>query len=117
MTILSIVLLVCNVLFLVAGQLLWKTGVEKIGSLSTKNVVEIATSPYIWAGLILYAVATILWLKVLSDVPLSLAYPLQSTAYVLGIVAAWIIFGESIPWTRWLGSGVLLIGVYLISMK
>lgn len=116
---LGISVLVCAIL-LTAGQVLWKNGLQRIGGfqlsithLST-SLLSIMTSPYIVAGLVLYIVATLLWLNVLSSAPLSLAYPLMSVSYVLGIIAGCLFFGEQVPITRWLGAAVVCAGVCLM---
>ncbi|MWC30290.1 EamA family transporter [Paenibacillus sp. MMS18-CY102] len=108
----SYLLLFSNVLLLVAGQILFKWGLQKAGGLQW---ARIALSPTIWSGLALYGFATLLWFAVLTRLPLSVAYPMQSTAYVLGLLAAWFIFGESLSATKLIGCAVILIGVYLIA--
>jgi drug/metabolite transporter (DMT)-like permease len=71
-------------------------------------------SPLILLGFALYIIATVIWMYLLSKLPLSFLYPLQSLAYVISIVVAIAIFKEQVPVTRWIGTGVILIGVYLI---
>ncbi|MDA8442088.1 MAG: hypothetical protein M0Z55_06895, partial [Peptococcaceae bacterium] len=109
----SYLLLLFNIILLVTGQTLWKIGLQLVGGLNSKTVVQVLLSPYIWAGLVLYVIATVIWLLILSRLSLSIAYPLQSYAYVLGVLVAWLIFKESIPFTRWIGVCVVILGVYL----
>jgi drug/metabolite transporter (DMT)-like permease len=106
-----------NVLLLTAGQILWKIAINQAGGFTMANAVKVLLSPLIIAGLILFVIATGLWFAVLGKADLSYAYPLQSTAYILGMLAAWLIFKEVIPVTRWIGMGVIVIGIYLVSMK
>lgn len=106
-----------NILLLVAGQILFKIGLEQTGGVCVSNLWKIAFSLPIWLGLLLYVIATGLWFIVLSRMSLSLAYPLQSLAYVLGVFAAWGIFGESIPAIRWIGVLVILAGVTLVAWE
>lgn len=108
----SYFLLFGNVLLLVAGQILFKIGLQRVGGL---HWLRIAQSPAIWSGLVLYGVATLLWFAVLTRLPLSVAYPMQSMAYVLGLLAAWFIFDETLSATKIAGCVVILIGVYLIA--
>ena len=44
----------------------------------------------------------------------SVAYPLTAFAYMFGMLAAAFIFGENIPITRWIGVGLIIVGVMLI---
>lgn len=108
------VLLFANVILLVIGQTLFKLGIEKSGGLQW---LQLATSGYIWGGLALYGIATMVWFAVLSRLPLSVAYPLQSTAYVFGLLAAWMIFRETIALKQWLGVAIIIAGAYLIAAK
>ncbi|MGI9952109.1 EamA family transporter [Moorellaceae bacterium AZ2] len=108
-------LVALNVLLLVGGQILWKLGISQRADL--KAVVMALFTPYILGGLILYAIATVLWLYILSREQLSIVYPLQSTAYALGVLAAWLIFKEAIPLTRWIGVLFIFMGAAFIAMK
>jgi drug/metabolite transporter (DMT)-like permease len=106
------------IFLLTAGQVLWKLGVERASQdnllLTGKSLLALFSSPCIIVGLLLYAIATLVWLGVLSETPLSLAYPLMSASYVLGVVAGVLIFGEHIPVSRWAGVAVVCLGIYLI---
>ncbi|WP_036605332.1 EamA family transporter [Paenibacillus assamensis] len=105
-------ILFANIILLVTGQILFKLGIEKAGGLVWNKII---TSWYVIGGLSLYGIATILWFVVLSRLPLSVAYPLQSISYILGIAAAFFIFSEPVSPTKWVGAVVILIGVYLIA--
>jgi len=106
-------LLLLNVLLLVGGQLVWKSALQSMNGLT---LIHVITSPGVYVGGILYVIATGVWFIILNNAKLSVAYPMQSLAYVLGIIAAWALFSETIPATRWIGAAVILIGVWLISI-
>ena len=110
-------LVVIEVILVVFGQILWKLGLENLGGIKLDNLWGIILSPYIIAGLALYIIATGLWFVILSKSEFSAVYPLQSLAYVLGVFAGLFIFKEYIPFTRWLGSAVIILGVYLVALK
>ena len=63
------------------------------------------------------ALASIIWMYVLKIFEFSSAYPLISISYVFGLLAAYFIFHETISWTRWLGVGIIMIGVILVVQK
>lgn len=113
----TIILILFNVILLTSGQILWKKGLLAAGGISMSNIAGIIFSPLILAGLGLYIIATVVWFVVLSKADLSYAYPLQSLAYVIGVLAAWLIFKEVIPPTRWIGVAVIIAGVALVSYK
>ena len=103
---------------LACGQLVWKIGLDKLqvkALLSMEGVQKAILSPYIWGGMAIYVVATVIWLNVLSKLPLSVAYPLMSIAYVFGLVLAKVVLGETISLTRWIGGFVIVLGLVLIS--
>lgn len=119
MNVVSLLLVLCNTLILVAGQFLWKVGMEKNTDAfsSVFSVVKLFFTPYIFTGLTMYGLATVLWLFILTRVPLSVAYPLQSSAYVIAVVGAFFIFGEAI--TLWKVAGVcfIMLGVSIIGIS
>ena len=72
--------------------------------------------PFAACGLCFLA-ASLLWMYMLKVFPLSIAYPLSSLSYVFGMVAAILVFHESVPATRWIGVGLIMIGCWVISIK
>ena len=72
--------------------------------------------PLIAAGL-LYASSMVIWIKTLSYLPLSIAYPLLSLSYALVYVAASTLsfLDEPLSVMRSVGVLIIIIGVLLIS--
>lgn len=108
-------------LLMLGGQLVWKRGLGFIpgafdGSI-TNAVISIAGSLYIWGGVLLYGFATFLWLYLLSKFDLSYIYPLTSLAFVLGVAAGSFVLGEAVTWNRVAGSLVIMVGVYLVTLR
>jgi len=68
------------------------------------------------AGIGVYLGAFANWLYVLRWVPLSVAYPLTTAVQVLVAIAAWLLLGEHIPVTRWVGI-LLISGGIILSAK
>jgi drug/metabolite transporter (DMT)-like permease len=108
-------LLLVNIAFLLTGQILWKYGVGQIGNVTFYSIITSLFSPLIFGGLVLYGLATLIWLFIISKGQFSIVYPLQSIAYVLGVFVAWLIFKESIPITRWIGVLFVFIGIIFIT--
>jgi drug/metabolite transporter (DMT)-like permease len=108
--------ILANIFCLVFGQTSWKIGMENLhvhGNLIQK-FIQFVFSPFILLGFVLYIVATVIWMYLLSKYPLSFLYPLQSIAYVLSLLVGLFLFKEQIPLTRWVGTAVILAGVYLV---
>jgi drug/metabolite transporter (DMT)-like permease len=108
-------LILLNVIFLVAGQILWKISVKNIVINSPTSIINVLISPWFICGGILYVIATCVWVYLLSKLPLSFLYPMQSLAYVFGLIVAMVIFKEYVPAIRWVGVSVILLGVYLVA--
>lgn len=112
-----IFLTILNSLLLVVGQLLFKTGTQKVGlvNLSVHGIFSIITNSYVFSGLCLYAGTTVLWLYILSRGELSVLYPIQSMAFVFTLFAGYFLFGEPITVSKLLGTTVIVIGVFLVT--
>ena len=59
----------------------------------------------------------ILWQIILKRVPLSQAYPFRSLGIVYGLVIAYFIFGEDVTIMNIIGSGMVLVGLLLMTIE
>ena len=57
----------------------------------------------------------VVWILALSRVPVSIAFPMLSLAYVVNAVAAWYLLVEVFYPTKLVGMGVIILGVIIIS--
>jgi len=117
----DILLLLCNVLFTVTGQLLLKQGMLRVGRVGDLDrvipkLMTAFTNPFVIGGIATYGFTTMIWLVILSRVKLSVAYPVISLGYVISIFFAWMLFKESVPKVRIMGAAVICIGVYLVAI-
>lgn len=119
----SMVLILVAVLLGVVGQLLLKMGITQVGTLAfgsdLAGLIQLGLRVFgnlkVLGGFAAYGLSSLFWLVVLSKVDLSLAYPMLALNYVLVPLTAWLFLGEQVPTLRWLGSGVVIIGVVIIS--
>ena len=104
-----------------AAQLLLKAGTTRIGefAFSADNIIpigwQLATQPFIVAGVGCYVISLVVWIMGLSRVPVSIAYPMLSIGYIVSAIAAWYLFGESLTAQKMIGIGFIIIGVYLVA--
>lgn len=110
-------ILLLNIACLVTGQTMWKYGLNQMDGSKLPHYWSFFFSPLFLLGLALFGIGTILWIYVLSKLPLSIAYPLQSLAYVLGIIIAYFFLHEHIPLNRWLGAAIIFVGITILSWK
>ena len=105
----------------VFAQLAIKYGLGKMGYLEINFnnwysiMFKVFINPYIILGLGCYILSVVLWIGALSRVDISYAYPMTSLGYVLTAMAGFLLFQENLPFTRILGIGIILAGVFLVS--
>jgi drug/metabolite transporter (DMT)-like permease len=116
----DLTLLAVNILLNVAGQLAMKRGMTAVGVVALQldrfasTMGQALSNGYVMAGIAAYGVSAILWLVLLSRLPLSYVYPAISLGYVVVVLISWAVLKEDIPPLRWLGVLVVCIGVYLV---
>ncbi|MDF2883609.1 MAG: transporter [Clostridiaceae bacterium] len=102
------------------GQVLVKFGASNLTLNFTSkdilsSILSILKNAPVMCGIISYGVSFLLWIKVLSKVELSYAYPMVSIGYVLVMVFSYFFFKENISFLRVLGVLFIIIGVVLVS--
>jgi drug/metabolite transporter (DMT)-like permease len=71
--------------------------------------------PEIWGGLAVYGLSSVCWLWVLARAPLSFAYPILSLTFPIVVAASAIFFSELILPLRWMGVGMIMLGVSFLA--
>ncbi len=121
MSLVSFALIFAGVMLNAAAQILMKAGTNAVGhfEFSMENILPIglklATEWHIVTALFCYAFSVVVWILALSRVPVSIAFPMLSMAYVVNAVAAWYLLGEPFSATKLVGMGVIILGVIIIS--
>jgi len=107
--------IVCDV----AGQIFFKLGVERLpdfeGDGRSGFLRGLVTDGWLLAGIATYIVELVLWLKILSEAPLSLAFPLASANFLGITLASYLFLNERIGRRHWLGSILVTLGVVLVA--
>jgi multidrug transporter EmrE-like cation transporter len=88
-------------------------------SLQSGNMLTIAlailTSPLVIGGLFCFGLSAIVWLFVLSKVPLSSAYPFVALGIVVTVAAGMTMFGETISVAKAIGVGFIVLGILCVA--
>ena len=112
-------LIVLAVLIGSVGQIVMKIGMRSYGKLTVidvwRQLVPVLTTPQVALGFLCHAVSAILWVVVLSNVDVSMAYPMVSLGYVMVVIVSWLFLGESVGLLRTGGLLLIIGGVVLIS--
>ena len=115
----GIPLILLAVMLGATGQIVMKRGMQIYGEVSATGVwaqlIPILKTPQVAIGFLCYAVSAVLWIAVVSNVDLSLAYPMVSLAYVIVFLASWLFLGEQISALRLVGLLIIVAGVIVIS--
>lgn len=98
------------------GQLFFKIAAERL-------VIGRGWSAFVWSMvgwpmasvLLLYAIATVLWVYLLHGLPLSRAYPFIALVFAFVPLLSWFVFHEALDLRYGLGLALTLAGLYLIA--
>jgi multidrug transporter EmrE-like cation transporter len=77
----------------------------------------IAVSPSILLGMFCFGLSAIVWLFVLSKIPLSSAYPFVALGIAITVAAGRLIFDEPISPVKLVGIGLVIIGVLTVAIS
>jgi drug/metabolite transporter (DMT)-like permease len=98
----------CSVLLSSAGQVVLKMAVRgrTVG-------LHLLAEPVLYLGFLFYGLSAVVWLGVLSKLPLVVAYPLVSLNFILVAVGgAWILH-ERVSWATAAGLALIMAGIVL----
>ncbi len=118
-----LLLLIPAILLSTTGELLFKIGMNRIGSFefSTRAIRQVLPrilfNPLIILGFFGFGLGAVFWLAVLSRVPLSLAYPILALSYFVVVVEARLFLRERVTWKRMLGVAIIVVGVVVVGVS
>ncbi|MDH4229139.1 MAG: EamA family transporter [Nitrospirota bacterium] len=108
-------LLVC-VAALAAGQILFKLSARHL-SASGQGMISLLLYPGFLLALVLYGGATLLWIWLLRNIPLTLAYPFFALTFLFVPLASWAFLGEVVGARYWVGVGLILLGIWVTTSQ
>jgi len=115
------IMLLSGVLLNAVAQLMIRGGTLRLGVLWPAdqsvfaNLLRIVFEPVILGALLCYVVSVGLWVIVLSQVPVSVAYPMLSIGYVVNAVLAYFLFQETLTLMQFGGIAAIILGVILLN--
>lgn len=119
-----ILLILVNIILGSVGQVILRYGASRLGDLRAGSgivgtmlgAVKGMFTPYVFLGLCIYAVSSVLWIVVLNQVKLSYAYPLISLSYVFVVILSALLLHERVPTITIFGLMFITLGVSLIGI-
>jgi uncharacterized membrane protein len=111
--------LVITMAAMVATQILLRKGMFQVGDFSSSGgmaqfFLKAIINPYIIIGIVTTAIAAGSWLIALSKAEVSRIYPFMGMTFVFVALFSWLFLGESVTAWRWVGIGLITIGVFLV---
>ena len=121
---LPLIMIFVNILLGSIGQISLRFGAAKLGNLhagqgimgSLVSAFRGIFTPYVFAGLAIYALSAVIWIYVLNQVKLSFAYPMISLSYVLVVVFSALLLHEKVSMVTIAGLVLISVGVSLIGV-
>jgi multidrug transporter EmrE-like cation transporter len=99
-------------ILLASGQLLFKRAAQTITGLPlSRMTANLAVNGSLWTALLLYGGSTMLWIWILSRIPLSRAYPWVALGSIIVPLGARLVFGEIVKPVFWLGAIMIAAGI------
>jgi drug/metabolite transporter (DMT)-like permease len=78
-------------------------------------VSAVAAAPFVWVGLCMYALSSVLWLGVLARVDVGQAYPFVGLGILLTMLFGTVFLGEGLSIGRVAGTALVVAGVVLVA--
>jgi len=99
-----------------AGQIFFKKGANSKAKITGIRYYQaLLTNRWIVTGLVCYGIQMLVWLYILTVIPLSIAFPLSGFEQVLTIFCSACFLGEKVSRYEWLGVGLIAIGISFIA--
>jgi len=109
------------VIFGPLGNVLLGRGMRKIGSVDVESVgqvfhiaMRVLSSPSIWAGILSLISFFVAYMLVLSWADYSYVQPASSVSYLMVALLAHFLLHEVVTPVRWLGVGIICLGVLVV---
>ena len=118
LTLWQILLLVAYAAGMSGGQLLFKMAALRSGAGDGglwDRLLGLASNVYFISAFVLYAGFAVLWVWILTVIPLSRAYPFVALAFVLTPLLGGFLFGDTISLRLIAGITFILCGLFLVT--
>jgi drug/metabolite transporter (DMT)-like permease len=119
--IMNVVLLIAYATLMAMGNLVLEAAAGRLRAARAETLFEIILAGlgnfYLWLGLTIYAFSFVLWLWLLSFIPLRYAYPVAATSLLIVPLLSGLITREFPQPLYWIGIVLVIIGLTLVVTK
>ena len=109
--------IIIAVLLGAVGQVFFKLGSSSFKGGFFDHIMLFLTNKFLFFGLALYGISTLIYVTALQKIPLSLAYPLISIGYIFVLFFSYFFLGEALSLSKILGTLIIIIGVCVLCLK
>ncbi len=106
------------------NQLFLKSAINSLNFTPTFNIIKIfkfifqlVINPRLWLGFVFSVISLCIWLLVLSKAELNFAFSADSMHYIFIALASRLILKERFSSLRWLGTGLIISGIVIVSLS
>ena len=106
------------------NQLFLKSTINSLNFTPTLNIVKIfkfiaqlIIKPRLWVGFVFSLISLSVWLVVLSKADLNFAFSADSMHYIFIALASRFVLKEKMSTRRWLGTGLIVVGIVFVSLS
>lgn len=105
----------------VAGQVFFKLGADRLTADRAHGVTgflhALISQPWLIGGIAIFTFETFVWLRILAQAPLSIAFPIASLNFIGVTLASRFLFREDVGMSQWLGCLLVTIGVGVLAVS
>jgi drug/metabolite transporter (DMT)-like permease len=116
-----IALLIAYATLMAAANLVLEAAAGRFRAAQAQTVLEILLAGlgnlYLWVGLAIYAFSFVIWLWLLSFIPLRYAYPVAATSLLIVPLLSGLITRSFPQPTYWIGIVLVIVGLTLVVTK
>ena len=112
-----------TIILTVYGQMIVKWQVNQAGELPNSLIDKVTfiarqyLNPWVISALAAAFLASASWITAMTQLELSFAYPFMSLAFVLVLILSVMFFGESLTLSKLLGTGIIIVGLIIVSQS
>ncbi len=106
------------------NQLLLKSAIDSLSFSPKFNFIkifkfifQIVIKPRVWLSFIFSVISLCIWLLILSKMDLNFAFSADSMHYIFIALVSRFILKEKFIHLRWLGTGLIVTGIVLVSLS
>lgn len=111
MRIIDVLFCLCVVFMVSLGQVMIRHAASRVETSSQWFGWEVAIHGRLTLALLVYGLAMVLWIYVLSRVPLPRAFSFFGLSFFLVPVLAHWMLGDAVSWKIWCGSALICLGI------